>query len=597
MTGAGSTFHVDLRGVVDLLSHHLYSSPRVYLRELLQNAVDAITARAEEEPDAPRRVRVVPADVSPDGCLHVEDTGIGLDEDGIRGVLATIGASTKRDALGLARESFLGQFGIGLLSCFLVTDEIRVTTRRAGSDDTWLWVGRDDGTYAVTPAPQPRPEPGTDVAIRPRGSASDLLSADVVERLATSFAAHLRLDLVVETAIGPVSVAGRSFPWEDGEGAGRRSATARWCEGVLGFTPLDVVDLSDPAAGVRGLAFVLPHSSAARGTHRLYAKRMLVGDSVPDVLPEWAFFVRAVLDADGLGLTASRESLHDDEALHETRSRLGEQLKRWLLRMARTDRARADEFFRVHHLAAKAAATTDDDMLDVVAELLPWETTLGTMTLAEFSTVDRVVTYTDRVEDYQQVAAIARAEDIAVLNAGYAYDRLLLDRWVQRTPGLESRRLEPEHLADRFTAPTPQEEAAFAPLLDVARSVLGRARAVPVVRSFRPESLHAVLLVGRDADRERDRIEVAEAAVGPWADALDTLAEPDAVPRFVLNADNPGVRRLADAGDAALQRVAVEALYSHALLAGRHPLTPFDSALVARALPALIDRAIDKGTA
>ena len=198
MTGAGSTFHVDLRGVVDLLSHHLYSSPRVYLRELLQNAVDAITARAEEEPDAPRRVRVVPADVSPDGCLHVEDTGIGLDEDGIRGVLATIGASTKRDALGLARESFLGQFGIGLLSCFLVTDEIRVTTRRAGSDDTWLWVGRDDGTYAVTPAPQPRPEPGTDVAIRPRGSAADLLSADVVERLATSFAAHLRLDLVVE---------------------------------------------------------------------------------------------------------------------------------------------------------------------------------------------------------------------------------------------------------------------------------------------------------------------------------------------------------------------------------------------------------------
>ena len=160
MTGAGSTFHVDLRGVVDLLSHHLYSSPRVYLRELLQNAVDAITERTEEDAGAPRRVCVVPADVSPDGRLHVEDTGVGLDEDGIRAVLATIGASTKRDALGLARESFLGQFGIGLLSCFLVTDEITVTTRRAGSDDTWQWVGRDDGTYAVSPAPQPRDEPG-----------------------------------------------------------------------------------------------------------------------------------------------------------------------------------------------------------------------------------------------------------------------------------------------------------------------------------------------------------------------------------------------------------------------------------------------------
>ena len=306
MTGADSTFHVDLRGVVDLLSHHLYSSPRVYLRELLQNAVDAITARVQEEPHAPRRVRVVPADVSPDGCLHVEDTGIGLDEAGIREVLATIGASTKRDALGLARESFLGQFGIGLLSCFLVTDEIRVTTRRAGSDETWMWVGRDDGTYAVSPAAEPRTEAGTDVAIRPRGSAANLLSAGVVERLAASFAAYLQLDLAVETTGGPVSVAGRSFPWEGGEAAARRAAAGRWCEGVLGFTPLDVVDLSDPAAGVRGQAFVLPHSSAARGTHRLYAKRMLVGEAVPDVLPEWAFFVRGVLDTDGLGLTASR---------------------------------------------------------------------------------------------------------------------------------------------------------------------------------------------------------------------------------------------------------------------------------------------------
>ena len=596
MTGAGSTFHVDLRGVVDLLSHHLYSSPRVYLRELLQNAVDAITARTEEDAGAPRRVRVVPADVSPDGLLHVEDSGIGLDEDGIRAVLATIGASTKRDALGLARESFLGQFGIGLLSCFLVTDEITVTTRRAGSDHTWRWVGRDDGTYAVSPAPEPRADPGTDVALRPRGSAAELLSAEVVERLAATYGGYLPLDLVVETAAGPVAVAGRRFPWEDGNGS-RRDAALALGERVLGARPLDVVDLADPAAGVRGQAFVLPHATATRGAHRLYAKRMLVGESVPDVLPEWAFFVRAVLDTERLGLTASREALHDDELLDETRARLGDQLKRWLLRMARTDRQRAEDFFRVHHLAVKAAATTDDEMLDVVAEVLPWETTLGTMTLAEFSALDRVITYVDGVEDFQQVAAIARAEDIAVLNAGYAYDRAIVERWVQRAPERDAHRLEPEQLADRFTDPGPDDEALFAPLLDVARSVLGRSRAVPVVRAFRPTTLHAVLLVGREAHRERDRSEVAASSSGVWADALETIARPDAVPRFVLNAEHPGVRRLAEVGDAGLQRVALEALYAHALLAGRHPLTPFDSALVARALPALIDRAVEGGPA
>lgn len=544
MTGAtDSPFHVDLRGVVDLLSHHLYSGPRVYLRELLQNSLDAVTARTQDDPQAPRRVRIVPADLSPDGCLHVDDSGIGLDEDGIRAVLATIGASTKRDALGLARESFLGQFGIGLLSCFLVTDEIRVTTRRAGTDETWLWVGRDDGTYSVAPSPQPRAEPGTDVALRPRGSAADLLSAEVVERLASSYASYLPVDLVVETAGGPVIAAGRRFPWE----GGGRDAALSLGESVVGARPLDVVDLSDPVSGVRGQAFVLPHPTGTRGGHRLYAKRMLVGESVPDVLPDWAFFVRAVLDTERLALTASRESLADDDVLGQTRARLGDQLKCWLLRMARTDRARAQEFFGVHHLG--------------------------------------------------QVAAIARAEDIAVLNAGYAYDRTILERWVARTDGLEAVRLEPEHLAGRFSDPDPDEAAAFAPLLDVARQVLGRSEVRPVVRSFRPATMHAVLLVGRDAHRERDRRDVAAAVDDPWSAALAEIAEPDAVARFVLNAEHHAVRRLADCGDAELQRVALEALYAHALLAGRHPLTPFDSALVARALPALIDRAVDGGPA
>ena len=71
MSVARDSFQVDLRGMVDLLSHHLYSSPRVYLRELVQNSADAITARAAVEPDCPRRIEIVPADVADDGCLHI----------------------------------------------------------------------------------------------------------------------------------------------------------------------------------------------------------------------------------------------------------------------------------------------------------------------------------------------------------------------------------------------------------------------------------------------------------------------------------------------------------------------------------------------
>lgn len=141
-------FQVDLRGVVDLLSRHLYSSPRVYVRELLQNACDAIVARRAGDPAAPGRVRV---EVTPD-TIRVHDTGIGLTEDEVHTLLATIGRSSKRDELGFARHEFLGQFGIGLLSGFLVADEIHVESRSASGGSTVLWTGRSDGSYDVATA-------------------------------------------------------------------------------------------------------------------------------------------------------------------------------------------------------------------------------------------------------------------------------------------------------------------------------------------------------------------------------------------------------------------------------------------------------------
>ena len=120
--------------------------------ELLQNAVDAITARrAAEGDEAPALVLIEPPAVTGDGTLRAHDTGIGLTEAQVHELLATIGRSSKRDELGFARHEFLGQFGIGLLSCFLVADAIEVLTRSAGAP-TVRWVGYADGRYAGQPA-------------------------------------------------------------------------------------------------------------------------------------------------------------------------------------------------------------------------------------------------------------------------------------------------------------------------------------------------------------------------------------------------------------------------------------------------------------
>lgn len=591
---ARDSFQVDLRGMVDLLSHHLYSSPRVYLRELVQNSADAITARAAVEPDCPRRIEIVPADVADDGCLHIHDTGIGLDAESIRSVLATIGASTKRDELGFARGSFLGQFGIGLLSCFLVCDEIVLHTRRVGAEQTWTWSGAADGTYTVTPAQTPRADPGTEVVLRPRGI-EPLLGWSQVGALAELFAAYLPVELIVHTPDGPRDVGGRTFPWEDPTltGGRRREAAERLSDDLLGIRPLDVIELADPVTGVHGFAFVTPAPAGRRAHHRLYAKRMLVGEAVEAILPDWAFFVRAVLDGDRLELTASRESLQDNEALAETRERLGAAIRRWLLRTAATDPDRMRRFLQVHHLGAKAMAAEDDEMLDIVAGLLPWETTRGQMSLADFAALDPVLRYAESIEDFRQIAPLASVGGVAVLNAGYAYDGELIRRWLARHPGSDARRIAPSELSTGFEPVDPAERARFARLLATAQEALDRTGVVADVRRFAPEDLQAVLLIDRDGRRERDRAEVREDLDGPWAALLDATARPQAKASFVVNAANLTVRRLAEHPDATLQRHVIEALYAHALIAGQHPLRPVDSALVSRALPNLIDRALD----
>ncbi len=594
MSVARDSFQVDLRGMVDLLSHHLYSSPRVYLRELVQNSADAITARAAVEPDCPRRIEIVPADVADDGCLHIHDTGIGLDAESIRSVLATIGASTKRDELGFARGSFLGQFGIGLLSCFLVCDEIVLHTRRVGAEQTWTWSGAANGTYTVTPAQTPRADPGTEVVLRPRGI-EPLLGWSQVGALAELFAAYLPVELIVHTPDGPRDVGGRTFPWADPTltGGRRRAAASRLSDDLLGIRPLDVIELADPVTGVHGFAFVTPAPAGRRAHHRLYAKRMLVGEAVEAILPDWAFFVRAVLDGDRLELTASRESLQDNEALAETRERLGAAIRRWLLRTAATDPDRMRRFLQVHHLGAKAMAAEDDEMLDIVAGLLPWETTRGQMSLADFAALDPVLRYAESIEDFRQIAPLASVGGVAVLNAGYAYDGELIRRWLARHPGSDARRIAPSELSTGFEPVEPAERARFARLLATAQEALDRTGVVADVRRFAPEDLQAVLLIDRDGRRERDRAEVREDLDGPWAALLDATARPQAKASFVVNAANLTVRRLAEHPDATLQRHVIEALYAHALIAGQHPLRPVDSALVSRALPNLIDRALD----
>jgi molecular chaperone HtpG len=569
-----NTFQVDLRGIVDLLSHHLYASPRVYVRELLQNAVDAITATGDL---AGGRVTITTgAD-----ALRITDNGIGLTEAQVHELLATIGRSSKRDELGFARHEFLGQFGIGLLSCFLVADEIRVHTKRAGAGPV-LWTGYSDGRYDVRPGDER--EPGTTVTLLPRRGVEHLLTSTTVRELAEFYGSLLPITVEVDD----VRVTAGTLPWE----ADREA----YCQRVFGFVPFDVIELNVPEAGLTGAAFVLPTAvnPAARGGHRVYLKRMLLAESVEGLLPEWAFFARCVIDSTELRPTASREALYEDGLLTDVRDAIADQLRGWLVRLAATDPHRLARFLGVHHLGVKALALHDDEMLRLVEQWWPMETNMGRLTLAEFRERQGTIRYAATVDEYHQLSAVAAAQDVGLINAGYVYEADIIERLATVDDTVRVERLEPSDLATRFTGLDSETELRLRPFLSAAQRRLDRLGCEVVIRAFDPVTVPALYLVSRAAAFHDEFKESREAADDLWGGVLDALSQvsPPERPQLVLNHRNPLVRRVVALADPEVVGLAVESLYGQSLMLGHHPLRPADAALLNTSFLGLLNRAV-----
>jgi molecular chaperone HtpG len=229
--------------------------------------------------------------------------------------------------------------------------------------------------------------------------------------------------VTVESAAGTVSITGERPAWEAEHRAEteRRAALLAYGEELLGFRPLDVIELSVPLVGVEGAAFVLPQAAnpAEGSRHRVYLKGMLLSDAAAGLLPDWAFFVRCVINADGLRPTASREALYEDETLALVREKLGERIRDWLTRLAAEDPQRLAAFLGVHALGVKALARHDHELLRMMLDHLPFETTDGRLTMTEFASSHPVIYLAPTVEEFRQVAPIASAQGIGVVNGGY----------------------------------------------------------------------------------------------------------------------------------------------------------------------------------
>lgn len=592
-------FQINLSGIIDLLSNHLYSSPSVYIRELLQNGVDAIRAREELEAFEGRiHVEVGQTDQG-DLQLMFRDNGIGLTEDETHQFLSTIGESSKRGALN--RADFIGQFGIGLLSNFIVSDELMMVTRSARETDSEVvqWRGRRDGTYDVSTRTDSSVQPGTTVFLKCKTGSESWFAEEKVFELLERYGALLPYPIEFTSGTSHTVVNEDRAPWlrefENEKDAWK--ANMEFGRRLFDTEFFDCIPLQSEAGEVDGVAYVLPYSPnpTAPRAHRVYLKGMLLTESSENLLPRWAFFVTCVVNTQSLRPVASREAFYEDATLQETREALGESLRGYLIDLKRRDPRRLKSLISIHSRAIKALAVHDDEFYRMFIDLLSFETSLGRMPMGQIrAQFGEPIRYVPSVDAFRQIAQVAASQSVGVINAGYSYDADLVER-LGPIFGSNVSRIDSSDLAETFEELEPEALIAATELLEVARMTLEPFQCMPEVKRFKPDDVPALYLAGDDAQFIRSLEKSQDVADDHWSSILSNLAQgsgPDANARLCLNFNSPLVQKLTRIDDIELLRLSIQMLYVQALLLGHHPLKSNEMAVLNTGLIDLIDRGL-----
>lgn len=428
-TATNGLFQVHVGGLLEVVSRHLYSQgPEVFVRELLQNAVDAIAFHASSDAGF-RGLIVIEVVAGDDGrsTVVVEDDGIGLTWDEALPCLATIGYSSKRTEAARA-GGVIGQFGIGLLSGFMVADEIRVVSKshRAG-EEAFLWTGRVDGEWRRDWLGSEVTQ-GTKVYLHLRPAESARFSAKEIARLARRFGRFLRVPVELRAEGMTETITEAEAPW-DSTKEKSEAVFLKAGERITGIRFAGAFAFSDAATDTVGVAFIEPEavSPGADPGHWLYVRRMLVGEKVRGLAPAHLPFLRLVMNSSGLRVNAAREGLHGEETrLDGIHAAVAEALDRYLDGLTERDPARARDFVFTQSENLLRAVEENGQFLGLLRRHYPVETSVGMITAEEALRRYRRIEYVSRDEDFLKIEVKARQEGVCVARGSYRQSSQLL---------------------------------------------------------------------------------------------------------------------------------------------------------------------------
>ncbi len=355
-------FQTETKQLLLMMVHSLYTQKDIFLRELISNASDALdrlrfeslTTSGLMAPDHKLEIRLRPDKAA--RTLTVADTGIGMSRNELIANIGTIARSGTQELRERIRNSqsaetaaeLIGQFGVGFYSSFMVADKVTIVTRRAGEETATKWESTGEGTYTLAEAT--KPESGTEITLHLKAPEPDTGIEDYTDRWKLAGIVRRHSDLIAYPVIydGPADEPGSDDEAQKEVSTVLNSMKPIWTRRPSEVTQEDYNEfykhlshdwnppmrvMSFKAEGLHeyeALLFIpaeapydLFYHAAEHGL-RLYAKRVVVLEKCPELLPQYLRFVRGLVDASDLPLNISRQRLQQDQHIS--------QIRKWLTR-------------------------------------------------------------------------------------------------------------------------------------------------------------------------------------------------------------------------------------------------------------------------
>ncbi len=384
-------YRTEVKQLLDILAHSLYTDREIFLRELISNASDALNRVQFEmltQPDVVDAGRELAIRLSVDEeaqIITLADSGIGMNREELIDNLGTIahsGARTFLQNAGAGKnalEEIIGQFGVGFYSVFMVAAEVTVTSRSYRPDEqAWSWRSQGDSRYTLEPAD--KATRGTTITITLKEDATEFASPWRLEQIVKKHSDYVSFPIYLEETGEEGStervINRRTALWRQSPGSVSDEEYAEFYKQLTydDADPLATMHLvADAPVNLRAVLFIPAQRERGalnlRPEHglRLYSRKILIQDANKDLLPDYYRFVDGVVDSEDLPLNVSREMVQSNPVMRQMRRALAGRVSRELKALADEKPEQYVQFWNEFGLFLKEGVAVDPAARDVAA--------------------------------------------------------------------------------------------------------------------------------------------------------------------------------------------------------------------------------------